>query len=80
MDPVRYAFDPTYQSFVTGLSSSDEAFEGFCAGCAQAGTQGCAFAKAGSTAASLNQDVRDLIDVSLFFSVSWGFYLSFPLL
>jgi len=52
---------------MSSMFSSDEAFEGFCAKCAEVGIQGCAFAKKNSTAASLNKDVWDMTNVSVFF-------------
>jgi hypothetical protein len=43
--------------------STDEAFTGFAAACAAAGPTGCAIATAGSTADSIRQWTRDLLDV-----------------
>ncbi|KAG9119699.1 hypothetical protein FRC07_005140 [Ceratobasidium sp. 392] len=64
VDPVYWANKPAYEMWSLKPESTDEAFTGFVSACAAAGPTGCAIAIENSTADSLRQWTRDLIDAA----------------
>ncbi|CAE6451043.1 unnamed protein product [Rhizoctonia solani] len=64
VDPVNWANRPAHEHMEVSLESSDEAFDGFAAACAQAGPSKCAIAAQNSTTASISQWTRDLINAA----------------
>ncbi|KAG8740786.1 hypothetical protein FRC10_003895 [Ceratobasidium sp. 414] len=64
VDPVYWANKPAYEMWGIKPESTDEAFTGFVSGCAAAGPTGCAIATENSTADSLRQWARDLLDAA----------------
>ncbi|CAE6524346.1 unnamed protein product [Rhizoctonia solani] len=62
VDPRLWANRPTYEFLRNTIESTDETFNGFAEACAKAGPSKCAIAQQNSTAASIRQWTRDLLD------------------
>ncbi|QRV92027.1 Abhydrolase domain-containing protein [Ceratobasidium sp. AG-Ba] len=62
VDPVYWANRPADDIWSINAESTDEALTGFVSACAAAGPTGCAIASEGSTADSLREGLRELID------------------
>ncbi|KAG8721708.1 hypothetical protein FRC09_007499 [Ceratobasidium sp. 395] len=72
LDPVYWANKPAYEMWGVKTESTDEAFTGFVSACAAAGPAGCALAQKGSTADSLRQGIRDLLNAAYDYRRSVG--------
>ncbi|KAG9105175.1 hypothetical protein FRC07_009539 [Ceratobasidium sp. 392] len=64
VDPVYWANKPAHEMWGIMPESTDEAFTGFVSACAAAGPTGCAIATENSTADSIRQWTRDLLDAA----------------
>ncbi|KAG9107874.1 hypothetical protein FRC07_008567 [Ceratobasidium sp. 392] len=62
LDPVVWSTRPGHEIWNLTVESVDEAFTGFVTACAAAGPAGCALASPGSSADSIRDGVRQLID------------------
>ncbi|KAF8529753.1 TAP-like protein-domain-containing protein [Hysterangium stoloniferum] len=62
VDSVIWATEPSFETVASEYRDDELAVAGFAELCAQAGPQSCDFASINSTATSLLQDLRDLID------------------
>ncbi|KAG8725889.1 hypothetical protein FRC12_023912 [Ceratobasidium sp. 428] len=66
VDPVYWANRPAHEIWAVSAESTDEALAGFVTACAKAGPGKRKFASKGSTAESLTEKIRTLLDVSDF--------------
>ncbi|KAG8790144.1 hypothetical protein FRC12_012673 [Ceratobasidium sp. 428] len=64
VDPVFWANRPPHEFWARSTESADEAADGFVKACAMAGPNNCAIASQNSTAESLKEGLRDLIDLA----------------
>ncbi|KAG8717829.1 hypothetical protein FRC08_006558 [Ceratobasidium sp. 394] len=62
VDPIYWANRPAHEIWSIDVESADEALTGFVSACAAAGPENCAIASKNSTADSLREEIRQLID------------------
>ncbi|KAG8744376.1 hypothetical protein FRC10_010263 [Ceratobasidium sp. 414] len=64
VDPTYWANRPAHEIWSINAESTDEALTGFVQACAAAGPDNCAIAAVGSTADSLREGIRQLLDLA----------------
>ncbi|KAG9092827.1 hypothetical protein FS749_015411 [Ceratobasidium sp. UAMH 11750] len=64
VDPTYWANRPAHEIWSINAESTDEALTGFVQACAAAGPGNCAIASAGSTADSLREQIRQMLDMA----------------
>ncbi|CAE6506642.1 unnamed protein product [Rhizoctonia solani] len=64
VDPRSWANDPAHEWLGNALESTEATFNGFAEACAKAGPSKCFIAEQNSTASSIRQWTRDLIDAA----------------